>query len=218
MSKDSNKENKVPFETQPLTGMPDLFPAAVAAFRRIEQTCRDVAALYGYGEIRTPVLERLSLFKRGLGEVTDVVEKEMYSLTTAGGDVLALRPENTASVVRAWINEGLHKRKGFTRLFYIGPMFRHEKPQKNRYRQLHQFGVEALGSASPMVDVEVIALANDIYKRLGFKDISVNLYTFGDVESRNPWRDALTDYFKQNSDALSDDSKQIGRASWRERV
>ncbi|MBQ5348605.1 MAG: ATP phosphoribosyltransferase regulatory subunit, partial [Phascolarctobacterium sp.] len=156
-------------------GTKDIMPADVAAWRYLEDTMRKVCAQYGYKEIRTPVFEHTELFLRGIGETTDVVEKEMYTFTDRGERSLTLRPENTASAVRAYIEHKLYAEPAPTKLFYIGPMFRYDRPQAGRYRQFHQFGIEALGIQGPNIDAEIILLAVQILQNLGLKDLKLKI-------------------------------------------
>lgn len=195
---------------QPVRGTRDLLPEELKKFRSIENTAVETARLYGFGEIETPVLESSALFKRGLGDTSDIVSKEMYAFTDLGGDELVLRPEGTAGVARAFISEGLSQHLPL-KLFYRGPMFRRERPQKGRYRQFYQMGVELLGVEKPQADLEVIALAHQILTALPFAEgfgsrITLHINTIGDVESRAAFRDKLTSYFKTRESELSSDS------------
>jgi histidyl-tRNA synthetase len=168
---------------QSLRGFNDLLPDDTAAWQQVEQTAREVFAAYGYREIRTPILEQTALFKRAIGEVTDVVEKEMFSFQDREGDSLSLRPEATASCVRAGLEHGLlHNQQ--QRLWYLGPMFRHERPQAGRYRQFHQIGAEVYGLAGPDADIEVIALAQRLLRRLGLRDLTLELNSLGGTDTR----------------------------------
>ena len=164
-------------------GTEDIFPERAALWQRVEGTARAVFARYGYGEIRTPIFESTRLFVRSIGESTDIVEKEMYTLGE-GDDSLTLRPEATAPVVRAYLQRNLHKVRAFQKLYYIGPMFRHERPQAGRKRQLHQIGVEAIGATSPLLDAEVIALVCHLYDELGLGGYRVRLNAIGTPGSR----------------------------------
>ena len=191
---------------QPARGTRDIYGAELSAFMFVENTARMFAKRYGFGEIQTPIFEATELFARGVGETSDIVSKEMYSFTDRGGESFTLRPEGTAGIVRAFISEGMEQNQP-VKLFYAGPMFRYERPQKGRYRQLHQIGVEVLGAATPQTDVEVLCLAWDILSALGLKDhIRLELNTLGDTESRAAYRKALVSYFEQYKDKLSEDS------------
>ncbi|MBU0758868.1 MAG: histidine--tRNA ligase [Candidatus Omnitrophica bacterium] len=162
-----------------LRGTKDILPADVALWRKIESSARDIFALYDYKEIRTPVMEEASLFIRSIGTATDIVQKEMYVFSDRAERSIALRPEATASIVRAYLENSLGQEKAVTKLFYIGPMFRSERPQKGRQRQFHQLGVEAIGSDNPLLDVEVISLAVRIMRELGIKDFNLNINSLG---------------------------------------
>ena len=193
---------------QPVTGMKDVLAADIGAVatRRTHRTrpCMDA---YGYEEIRVPVVEHTELFKRAIGEFTDVVEKEMYTFTDQGGDSLTLRPEATAGMVRAAISNGL-LRGARLKLWCQGPMFRHEKPQKGRYRQFNQVDLEAIGFAGPDVDVEIIALTARLWKLLGLTRVKLQINSLGTSESRKAYRELLQDYFRQHLDALDEDGKR----------
>ena len=149
---------------QALRGTSDLLPDELVRWSSVERTARRMSRLYGYRELRTPVIEDAALFLRSVGETTDIVQKEMFRFTDRGEHEIVLRPEGTAAVVRAYLERSLHKTEGFAKLFYLGPMFRAERPQAGRFRQFHQYGVEAIGSASPWVDVEAIALCVHILR------------------------------------------------------
>ncbi len=175
--------------------------------RRVIETARQAVELYGYDEIATPIFEFSQVFERTLGEASDIVTKEMYSFSDKGGDVITLRPENTAGVARCFISEGLAQQVP-VRFFYAGPMFRHERPQKGRQRQFHQVGVELIGLAQPQADVEVIAAGVRVLDGLGVLDKTVlEINTLGDPESREAYRGVLVDYFSRHVDALSEDSR-----------
>jgi len=193
---------------QAIRGMHDLLPASIATWQWCEQQCRDVVTSYHYQEIRTPVLEPTQLFCRSIGEATDIVEKEMYTFDDRNGDSLTLRPEGTAGCVRACIEHGLLHNQT-QRLWYMGPMYRHERPQKGRYRQFYQLGVEAYGFDGPEVDAELIYLTWRLWQKLGLaKDVKLQLNTLGSYESRKRYRDALVKYLKQHDDKLDEDSKR----------
>ena len=189
---------------QPIRGTRDLLPGDCRAFARVEEVCRRVAERYGYGEIRTPVLEATQVFSRTLGDATDVVQKEMYTFDDRNGDSITLRPENTAGVARALLSNGLLDAMPL-RLHYAGAMFRHERPQKGRYRQFHQTGVELFGVPEPLGDVEVITLARDVLDELGLlQDTVLEINTLGDVASRQDHLNALMAYFNDHKSRLSD--------------
>lgn len=190
---------------QSLTGFNDVLPAQSALFRRVFDTAASVAASYGYGEIRLPLLEATALFKRAVGEVTDVVEKEMYSFDDRDGQSVSLRPEGTAGCVRAGLENGLlHNQR--QRLWYAGAMFRHERPQAGRYRQFHQVGVEAYGMAGPDIDAEVIALSLRFLRQLGIGGLKLEINSLGGSQARSSYRQALVDYFSRHQAELDEDS------------
>jgi len=185
--------------------MNDILPEATATWSYLEAIVKDVIESYGYREIRLPILEQTSLFARSIGESTDVVEKEMYTFTDRDGDSITMRPEATASMVRAGISNGLlHNQR--QKLWTSGPMFRHEKPQKGRYRQFHQFDVEALGYAGPDVDAELILMCARLWQRLGLKRLSLEINSLGTAESRATYRLALVKYFSGVKNRLDEDS------------
>lgn len=191
----------------------DILPYGVEDWRLsdlwqyLERVLRATAADYGYREIRTPIYERTELFDRGVGETSDIVTKEMFTFQDRGGRSVSLRPEGTASVVRAFVENNLSQIGPVHKFFYIGPMFRYERPQSGRYRQHHQFGVEAYGISGPEQDAEVIDLLLQIYKRLGLKDLKVHVNTVGDAESRIQYRQALMDYLRPYLAELSAESQ-----------
>ena len=192
---------------QSVRGMNDCLPDVTDTWQAFEAIVRDWLRRYGYREMRTPILEHTGLFKRAIGEVTDIVEKEMYTFVDElNGESLALRPEGTASSVRAVIQHNLLY-DGGKRLWYTGPMFRHERPQKGRYRQFHQVGVEALGFAGPDVDAELIVMCADLWRALGIAP-TLQLNTLGDYASRQRHRQKLIAYFEAHQDALDEDSKR----------
>jgi len=183
-------------------GTRDLLPRELARWEWGEREAAGVFRVYGFRPVRTPAFEKAELFARSLGAETDIVSKEMYAFTTRGGDEYALRPENTAGIVRAFLERGLHRTEGRARFYYLGPMFRHESAQKKRYRQFWQAGVELLGSASPEADVEVIACARDVFSALGLEGVTVQLSSFGCAECRKPFRAALLSYYEPLKDSL----------------
>jgi histidyl-tRNA synthetase len=189
-------------------GMNDLLPGDSERWERLEQVVAHWARGYGYRQIRTPIVEHTALFRRGIGEVTDIVEKEMYSFEDAlNGEHLTLRPENTAGVVRAAIEHNLLY-DGPKRLWYTGPMFRHERPQRGRYRQFHQIGIEALGFAGPDIDAEVITMCQRLWDDLGLQDIRLELNSIGDPAERRGHREALIAYFEANAAQLDADAQR----------
>jgi histidyl-tRNA synthetase len=187
--------------------MGDILPADIGYWQRLESTARDVLAGYGYEELRVPVVEHTELFKRSIGEFTDIVEKEMYTFVDKGGDSLTLRPEATAGIVRAAISNGLtHNQR--LRVWCMGPMFRHERPQKGRYRQFHQIDVEALGFAGPDVDAELILIGARLWRRLGIGRVRLELNSLGTPAARNAYREHLVQYLRAHHDALDEDSRR----------
>ena len=193
---------------QPARGTQDLLPEAARRHRRVIETAHAGAELYGFAEMATPIFEFTEVFARPIGEHTDIVAKEMYTFTDRGGEEVTLRPENTAGVVRAVISNGLAQSVPL-KFFYSGPMFRYERPQKGRFRQFHQFGVELIGVAQPQADIEVIALGNRILDTLGLRArVVLELNTLGDPESRAAYREALVSYFSTKVSELSEDSRR----------
>ena len=189
-------------------GMNDILPPASAGWEALEATVRGLMARYAYRNIRTPIVEPTALFVRGLGEVTDIVEKEMYSFEDRlNGEALTLRPENTAGVVRAVAEHNLLY-EGGKRLYYMGPMFRHERPQRGRYRQFHQIGAEALGFAGAEVDAEIILLAHALWQELGLKDVRLELNSLGEPAERQVHRTALIGYLEANLDQLDEEARR----------
>ena len=191
-------------------GMRDILPEETPLWRHLEAEIRAAFRLYGYREIRTPLLETAELFSRGVGEATDVVHKEMYVFPDKKGLLLALRPEATASVVRAYIEHGLYAKGGLAKLYYFGPMFRYEKPQKGRSRQFHQYGVEALGSLDPALDAEVIDLASYLVERLGLprEGLFLRINSIGCRRDRDRYREALRDFFEPRQAELCSDCRR----------
>jgi histidyl-tRNA synthetase len=193
---------------QSVKGMNDVLPDEGPAWEFFESTVRAWLRRYGYRQIRMPILERTDLFVRSIGEVTDIVEKEMFTFTDKlNGDVLTLRPEGTASCVRAAIQHNLLY-AGPQRLWYAGPMFRHERPQKGRYRQFHQVGVEALGLGGPDIDAELIIMGARLWRDLGLPDIALEINTLGDSEARTRYRTRLIQYLERHQDILDGDARR----------
>ncbi len=188
-------------------GTKDILPDTVGQWTYVEEKIRDLCARYGYKEIRTPMFEHTELFHRGIGEGTDVVDKEMYTFTDRGDRSITLRPENTASAVRAYLQNKLYGDSSLTKLFYIGSMFRYDRPQAGRMREFHQFGVEALGESNPAVDAEIIMLAMDLLGGLGLKDLKLSLNSVGCPKCRPVYRKVLQDFFRDKLEDLCDDCK-----------
>jgi histidyl-tRNA synthetase len=192
---------------QPVRGTHDLLPADAVRHRAVVESAREVALRYGYSEMATPIFEFSDVFRRSLGDTSDVVTKEMYTFTDKGGEEVTLRPEGTAGVARAVISNGLVQDLPL-KFFYAGPMFRYERPQKGRLRQFHQIGIELIGVAQPLADIEVIACGAAILRELGVLDRAVlEINTLGDAESRRAYRDVLVDYLRQFWNELSEDSR-----------
>ena len=193
---------------QAIRGMNDCLPSETNIWQMVESVLRRVASNYGFAEIRMPILESTAVFKRAIGEVTDIVEKEMYTFDDLNGDSLTLRPEGTASCVRAGVQHGLLYNQE-QRLWYMGPMFRHERPQKGRYRQFHQFGLEAFGIATPDIDAEIILLTSRLWRELGINElVTLELTSLGSNEERANYRLALIDYLTEREELLDEDSKR----------
>lgn len=185
--------------------MNDVLPAEIAAWQKLEQIARELFASYAYQEIRVPIVEHTALFKRSIGEYTDIVSKEMFTFTDPGGDSLTLRPEATAGIVRAMISNGLlHNQR--QRVWCAGPMFRHEKPQRGRFRQFYQLDVEAFGYPGPDIDAELIMLSARLLNQVGIKDVELNLNSLGTPESRKQYREQLVAYFSAHKSRLDPDS------------
>ena len=194
-------------QVQIVRGMHDILPAEMPAWNQLEDTFRSLTESYGYRQIRTPIVEKTALFHRGIGAVTDIVEKEMYSFDDRNGDNLSLRPENTASVVRAALEGGLLQGQQ-QRLWYCGPMFRRERPQKGRYREFHQLGAETFGMSGPGIEAELICLAARFWKQLGLQNIRLEINSLGSSECRGRFRQALTCYFRDYINQLDEDSRR----------
>lgn len=190
-----------------LRGMNDLFAADLVAFRRIEKALEQVFFAFGYQEIRTPILEELALFKRGIGETSDIVEKEMF-LVEDGEHTYCLRPENTAAVVRALIERGGINEETQEKLYYVGPMFRKERPQKGRLRQFHQFGIEVFGIKDPLADVEVLVMVDHLIRILGLPGIKLKLNSLGTHEERNHYKSTLRDFLGNQEARLCEDCRR----------
>lgn len=195
-------------QLQALRGTQDILPNDIYKWLYMENTIRDLCALYGYGEIRTPIFEETKLFLRGIGDTTDVVTKEMYTFEDRGGRSITLRPENTASAVRAFLEHKLYGDQGVHKLFYIGSMFRYDRPQAGRYREFHQFGVEILGASSSLADVEVIVLAYRLFQKLGLQNLELRINSIGDKNCRNAYKKELISYYESQKDMLCEDCKQ----------
>ncbi|CAO1666455.1 histidine--tRNA ligase [Salinicola sp. NYA28a] len=193
---------------QAIRGMNDLLPDQSPAWQYVERQLRSLVDRYDYREIRTPIVEQTALFARSIGEATDVVEKEMYTFDDRNGESLTLRPENTAAVVRAAMEHGLLHNQT-QRLWYMGPMFRYERPQKGRYRQFHQIGIEAYGMTGPDIDAEIILLSARLWRQLGMAEhVTLELNSLGSPEARANYRDSLVAYFESHREILDEDSQR----------
>ncbi len=193
---------------QAVRGTKDILPEDIGRWQYLEQVCREVSKKYGYSEIRTPVFEKTEVFSRGVGEETDIVNKEMYTFNDRGGESLTLRPEQTAAIVRAAIQNNLLANTSIMRLFYIGAYYRYERPQKGRLREFHQYGIECLSSPFPESDAEVIMLANNFIKTLGVDNYTLKLNSLGNETTRKKYIEILTDYLRSNISNMSEDSKR----------
>ncbi len=191
-----------------VTGTRDILPSDIPRWKYLEKLVTETFTRFNYKEIRTPIFELTNLFSRGIGEATDIVSKEMYTFVDRSGDSLTLRPELTASVVRAFVEHSLDKKQGLNKLFYIGPMFRQERPQAGRFRQFHQFGAEVLGSTDPLLDAEMIIMAYDVIANLGLKNLEVKINSLGTPSSREEYKNVLRTYLSNFLESLSEESKK----------
>ncbi len=191
-----------------ITGTKDILPSEISRWQYFEKLLRESFRLFNYKEIRTPIFEETALFARGIGEETDIVSKEMYTFKDRSETSITLRPENTAGVVRAFIEQSLGAQQSLNKLYYIGAMFRQERPQAGRLRQFHQFGAEALGSTSPLLDAEMIQVAFHILKNLGLKNLVVKINSIGTPEVRENYKIVLRNFLKDKKDKLSEESRK----------
>jgi histidyl-tRNA synthetase len=191
-----------------VTGTRDILPTDIPRWKHIESIVEDIFTRYNYKEIRTPIFEETALFARGIGEATDIVSKEMYTFLDRSEESLTLRPEMTAGVVRSFIEHSLDKKQNLNKLYYIGPMFRQERPQAGRFRQFHQFGAEALGSNDPLLDAEMIIMAYDIFAKLGLKNLLVKINSLGVPSSREEYKAKLKEYLQPHFEKLTNESKK----------
>jgi len=192
---------------QSVKGTKDILPDSVGYWNFIEDLFRSISQKYGYGELRTPIFEKTEVFHRTIGEATDIVNKEMYTFIDKGNESITLRPEMTAALVRAVVQNGMMNQNPLQKLWYFGPFFRYERPQKGRQRQFHQYGAECLGSPNPESDVEIITLAKDLIESAGVRNFKILLNSLGSKASRAQYRDELTRYFSSKTSELSDDSR-----------
>lgn len=193
---------------QALKGTHDILPEEMYKWDYMEGVIRKICDTYGYKEIRTPIIEGTELFQRGIGDTTDVVTKEMYTFTDRGNRSVTLRPENTASAVRAYLEHKMYGDQQVHKIFYIGSMFRYDRPQAGRYREFHQFGLEVLGASSPLADAEVIAMAWEIFQTFGLKDLKLHLNSIGDKNCRPAYREKLIQFFEGKKGQLCDDCRE----------
>src|SRR5512135_3549456 len=185
---------------QAIKGVKDVLPGDMTAWHHLETTARKLFEDYGFSEIRVPIFEYTELFARSIGASTDIVEKEMYTFEDRDGRKITLRPEGTAGVVRAYIEHKMYADTQLAKLYYLGPMFRHERPQKGRYRQFHQIGVEALGFSGPDIDAEMILMCARLWRKLGIRDVTLQLNTLGDTATRQRHREKLIAYLERHQD------------------
>ena len=189
-------------------GFNDLLPVSSGSWQFIEQTARRVFGSFGFSEIRVPIVEKTELFCRSIGDATDIVEKEMYTFTDKGGSSLTLRPEGTAGVMRALIEHKLYALDSVNKLYYMGPMFRHERPQKGRYRQFHQIGAEVTGAADPLIDAQVLLMVSSLFRELGLTEPSLQINSLGCPACRPTYRKALVDFLQDRHQQLCEDCRR----------
>jgi len=193
---------------QSLTGMHDVLPEDQVYFKRIQKVVEAVSNSYTFEKIETPIVEFAEVFQKAVGDDTDIVGKEMYTFRTKGGDLVALRPEGTAAVMRSYLEHGMHNMPQPVKLWYTGPFFRYERPQAGRFRQFHQFGFEAIGDPSPSIDSQIIQMSYDVLKELGFKNLTIEVNSIGDSECRPYFKKILTSYFKSRRSSLCTDCQR----------
>src|SRR3989338_8457234 len=193
---------------QSISGMHDILPEDQPYFQKVKKAVESIASSYAFLKIETPILEFSEVFSKGVGVATDIVEKETYTFKTKGGDLVSLRPEGTAPVMRSYIEHGMHNLPQPVKLWYLGPFFRHERPQAGRFRQFHQFGFEALGDKNPSIDGQIIQMSYDILKELSFKNITIEVNSIGDSECRPYFKKILTSYFRSKKSSLCSDCQR----------
>ena len=198
--------SKIKYQT--LTGMHDVLPEDQVYFKKVQKSVESIANYYSFEKIETPVLEFAEVFSKGTGTGTDIIEKEMYTFRTKGGDLVALRPEYTPVVMRSYIEHGMHNLPQPVKLWYLGPCFRHERPQAGRYRQFNQFGFEAIGENNSSIDGQIIQMSYDVLKELGFKNLTIEVNSIGDSECRPYFKKILTSYFKSRRSSLCSDCQR----------
>src|SRR5918996_3849988 len=195
---------KTEMKVAAIKGFSDILPGEVESWQFIEEKARQVFSSYNFSEIRIPILEKTELFSRSIGETTDIVEKEMYTFADQDGkgSMLTLRPEGTAGAVRAYVEAEMYKTEPVRKLYYMGPMFRRERPQKGRMRQFHQIGAEALGRGDPLIDAEILLLLREFFSNLDLEGITLQLNSLGDAQCRPRYREKLLAFLKQKADSL----------------
>ena len=198
--------NKVKFQT--LTGMHDILPDEQVYFQKVQKSVENITNYYSFQKIETPILEDTEVFSKAIGTATDIVGKEMYTFRTKGGDLVSLRPEGTASIMRSYLEHGMHNLPQPVKLWYIGPFFRYERPQAGRFRQFHQFGFEALGEKNSSVDGQIIQMSYDVLKELGFKNLTIEVNSIGDSECRPYFKKILAGYFRSRRSSLCSDCQR----------
>ena len=198
--------SKIKFQS--LTGMHDVLPADQVYFKRVQKVVESIANSYTFEKIETPILEFAEVFQKAVGDDTDIVGKEMYTFRTKGGDLVSLRPEGTAGVMRSYLENGMHNLPQPVKLWYVGPFFRYERPQAGRFRQFHQFGFEAIGDTNPSIDGQIIQMSYDVLKELGFKNMNIEVNSIGDSECRPYFKKILASYFKSRRSALCPDCQR----------
>src|SRR3989344_2210887 len=198
--------SKIKFQN--LTGMHDILPEDQVYFQKVQKSVENIANYYSFQKIETPILEQAEVFSKAVGTSTDIVGKEMYTFRTKGGDLVSLRPEGTASIMRSYIEHGMHNLPQPVKFWYIGPFFRYERPQAGRFRQFHQFGFEALGEKNPSIDGQIIQMSYDVLKELGFKNLTIEVNSIGDSECRPYFKKILAGYFKSRRSSLCSDCQR----------
>ena len=193
---------------QSISGMHDILPEDQPYFQKVQKSVESITNYYGFSKIETPILEFAEVFSKGVGATTDIVEKETYTFKTKGGNLVSLRPEGTAPVMRSYIEHGMHNLTQPVKLWYLGPFFRHERPQAGRFRQFHQFGFEALGEQNPSIDGQIIQMSYDVLKELSFKNITIEVNSIGDSECRPYFKKILTSYFRSKKSSLCSDCQR----------
>mgnify|MGYP001602965009 FL=1 len=195
--------SKIKFQS--LTGMHDILPEEQVYFQKVQKSVENIANYYSFQKIETPILENTELFSKAVGTSTDIVGKEMYTFRTKGGDLVSLRPEGTAAIMRSYLEHGMHNLPQPVKLWYIGPFFRYERPQAGRFRQFHQFGFEVLGEKNSSVDGQIIQMSYDVLKELGFKNLTIEVNSIGDSECRPYFKKILASYFRSRRSSLCSD-------------